>query len=301
MATTFADILTGSRRREQVAVLSLVTAPNQTVDAADGITYVYRRFGAAGGVPVVFLQCFRGNIDTWDPALIDEIAAEREVIVFSAKGVGSSTGRPARSVAESAADAVAFIGALTLPEVDLFGFSLGGFVAQAVTLRRPRLVRRLVLSGTGPEGGRGFHAWPHDTHRHAHQEEQDAEDLLHLFFSPSDESRAKGMEYVGRIFTRQTDRDAVTSLAVRDAQSEAIAQWGIPDVTKFVRLGVIEQPVLVANGDNDIMVPTPNTYLLAGLIPNARLLVYPDANHGFLFQYPREFAVEVNRFLSDRP
>lgn len=278
--------------------MSLLTAPNQTVDAANGTTYTYRNFGTVGGTPVVFLQCFRGNIDTWDPALVDNIAAEREVILFDASGVGGSTGQTPDTVREYARDALAFIDALGLTMIDLFGFSLGGFVAQEVTLQRPYLVRRLVLAGTGPEGGRGFHVWSGETRGHAHKDQQDAEDLLYLFFSPSEQSRAKGMEYIGRVFSRQQDRDAPASLAVRDAQIAAIAGWGIPDGSRFSRLSAIAQPTLVANGSHDVMVPTPNSYLLAGHLPNAELVIYPDANHGFLFQYPHEFAGEVNRFLS---
>jgi pimeloyl-ACP methyl ester carboxylesterase len=278
--------------------MSLLTAPNLTIVAPNGTSYAYRRFGKAGGTPVVFLQCFRGNIDIWDPALVDDIAAEREVILFDASGVGSSTGQTPNTVREYARDALAFIDALKLTNIDLFGFSLGGFVSQEVTLQRPYLVRRLILAGTGPQGGRGFHAWSGQTRSHAHKEQQGAEDLLYLFFSPSESSRAKGMEYVGRIFSREQDRDAPTSLAVRDAQIEAIADWGIPDLGKFARLAAIGQPTLVANGNHDVMVPTPNSYLLAGHLPNAELVIYPDANHGFLFQYPHEFAGEVNRFLA---
>ncbi|MCG5438833.1 alpha/beta fold hydrolase [Micromonospora foliorum] len=278
--------------------MSLLTAANQTIQSGNGTTYTYRRFGKTGGTPVVFLQCFRGNIDIWDPALVDDIAAEREVILFDASGVGGSTGQVPNTVREFARDAIAFIDALTLTSVDLFGFSLGGFVAQSVVLQRPYLVRRLILAGTGPEGGRDFHAWSEETRGHAYREAQDAEDLLYLFFSPSEESRARGMEYVGRIFTRQEDRDAPASLAVRDAQAEAIADWGIPSVAKLERLAAIQQPTLVANGNHDVMVPTPNSYLLAGHLPNAELIIYPDANHGFLFQYPHQFAGEVNRFLS---
>ncbi|MFK3979107.1 alpha/beta fold hydrolase [Micromonospora sp. NPDC050397] len=278
--------------------MSLLTAPNQTVDAPNGSTYTYRNFGKVGGTPVLFLQCFRGNIDIWDPALVDAIAAEREVILFDASGVGGSTGQTPETVREYARDTLAFVDALGLTMVDLLGFSLGGFVAQEVTLQRPYLVRRLVLAGTGPQGGRGFHAWSGETRVHAHKEQQDAEDLLYLFFSPSEQSRAKGMEYIGRIFSRQQDRDTPATLAVRDAQLAAIADWGIPDSGRFSRLSAIGQPTLVANGDHDVMVPTPNSYLLAGHLPDAELVIYPDANHGFLFQYPQEFAGEVNRFLT---
>lgn len=278
---------------------SQYTTPNQTVDAANGTSYAYRRFGKAGATPVVFTQHFRGNLDNWDPALVDDIAAEREVILFDASGVGGSSGEVPATFRDFGRDAISFIDALGLTEVDLFGFSIGGFVAQEVALQRPQLARRIILAGTGPQGGREMHGWTGEAHHRAMKEVQDAGDILYLFFSPSEDSQAKGLEFVGRIFTRTDDRDAATTLAVRDAQAAAIIEWGIRDYSKLSRLESIKAPTLVANGDNDVMVPTVNSYLLAGHIPNAKLVIYPDANHGFLFQFPHEFAAEVNGFLSD--
>jgi pimeloyl-ACP methyl ester carboxylesterase len=277
--------------------MSQYTTPNLGIEAANGTTYAYRRYGKAGGIPVIFFQHFRGNLDNWDPALVDDIATEREVILYDASGVGGSTGTTPRSVVDFARDGLAFIDALGLTEVDIFGFSLGGFVAQELTLLRPRLVRKLVLAGTGPQGGRGFHEWYGDIAEHAYRDVQGAEDIFFLFFSATEASQAKGVEFVGRIFTRQDGRDADVTLDARDAQTETVRNWGIPDTSRLNRLDGITQPVLVANGDNDIMVPTVNSYLLAGHLPNAKLIIYPDANHGFLFQYPHEFAAEVNTFL----
>ena len=278
--------------------MSQYTAPNLTIHAPNGTTYAYRRFGRAGMIPVVFLQHFRGNLDNWDPALVDDIAAEREVILVDNSGVGLSTGTTPHTVKGLARDVLAFIDALHLTSIDLLGFSLGGFVAQEVVLLRPRLVRRLILAGTGPEGGRDMHAWSEEVRSHAYQDVQDAADVVCLFFAPTETSQAKGKEFVERIFTREQDRDEIPAPAVRDAQAEAITGWGIPDTGKLARLAGITQPTLVANGSNDIMVPTVNSYLLAGHIPDATLSIYPDASHGFLFQYPREFAAEVNEFLS---
>jgi pimeloyl-ACP methyl ester carboxylesterase len=278
--------------------MSQYTAPNLAVDAANGTTYAYRRFGKAGTVPVVFFQHFRGNLDNWDPALVDDIAAEREVILLDASGVGLSTGTVPTSFQEFGRDALAFVDALGLTEVDLFGFSIGGFVAQEVTLQRPHLVRRMILAGTGPQGGREMHGWVDEARAHAMKDVQGPEDVLYLFFTPSQESQNKGKEFVGRIFTRTEGRDTTPDLAARDAQAGAIIEWGIRDVAKLARLANITAPTLVANGDNDIMVPTVNSYLLAGHLPNAKLSIYPGANHGFLFQYPHEFAGEVNAFLA---
>jgi pimeloyl-ACP methyl ester carboxylesterase len=279
---------------------SLLTAPNRTVEGANGVTYVYRRLGAAqaGTPPLVLLHHYRGNLDNWDPALVDALAATREVIVFDNAGVGGSTGTTPRTVTAMARNALEFLEALELREVDMLGFSLGGFVAQELVLIRPRLVRRLVLAGTGPQGGEDMHGFSDDVFANATRDEQGAEDVLALFFERSETSIARGREYIRRIFGRNEERDADITLATRDAQLDAIHTWGIPDPSKLGRLAGIKQPVLVAGGDNDRMVPTPNSRLLADRLPDARLQLYPDAGHGFLFQYPAEFSAEVEAFLS---
>ena len=280
---------------------SNVTAPNQTVEAANGVTYAYRRFGNADGVtlPLVGFQHYRGNLDNWDPALVDAIAERREVILFDNAGVGGSTGTVPHTVTPMAYDALAFIEALGLEQIDILGYSMGGFVAQELTLIRPQLVRRLVLAGTGPQGGEQMHGYHADVFGNATADEPGGEDLLALFFERSDTSVAKGMEFIGRIFTRTEDRDIGTTLGTRDAQLDAVTTWGIPEPGRLERLAGITQPVLAANGDNDRMVPTVNTYLLADRLPDARLTIYPDAGHGFLFQYPAEFAAEVEAFLAE--
>jgi pimeloyl-ACP methyl ester carboxylesterase len=279
--------------------MSQYTSPNRFIAAANGTTYAYRRYGRGGTVPVVFFQHFRGNLDNWDPALVDDIADEREVILFDGSGVGLSGGTVPRTFHDCARDALVFIDALGLTEVDLFGFSIGGFVAQEIALQRPYLVHRLVLAGTGPRGGREMHGWTDEPRAHAMKDVQGPEDVLYLFFTPSAASQERGREFVGRIFTRTEDRDAPVTLAARDVQAAAAIDWGVRDLADLARLENIHAPTLVANGDNDIMVPTVNSYLLAGHLPNARLTIYPDANHGFLFQYPGEFAAEVNAFLTE--
>jgi pimeloyl-ACP methyl ester carboxylesterase len=280
---------------------SLLTAPNRTIDAANGVKYAYRRLGRAEAAarPLVLLQHYRGNLDNWDPALVDALAATREVILFDNAGVGGSTGATPRTITAMAHDALRFLEALGLREVDMLGFSLGGFVAQELVLIRPRLVGRLVLAGTGPQGGEDMHGFADDVYVSATRDEPGAEDLLALFFERSESSVAAGREFVQRIFTRTEDRDADTTLAARNAQLDAIHTWGIPDPSKLGRLAGITKPVLVANGDNDRMVPTRNSHLLADRLPDARLQIYPDAGHGFLFQYPAEFSAEVEAFLKE--
>jgi pimeloyl-ACP methyl ester carboxylesterase len=275
-----------------------LTVENLSLEVGD-VSFVYRRFGnaRAAAPPLVMLQHFRGNLDSWDPALVDRLAQDREVILVNNRGVGGSTGVVPENVTIMARDALAFIDALGLGQIDLLGFSLGGFVAQELVLLRPRLVRRLVLAGTAPQGGPDLHRWSDGVYALATADEPTAEHLLGLFFTPSEQSRAKGMEAIGRLYQREVDRDEPTDLATRDAQLAAITAWGIPDESKLNRLAGITQPTLVANGDNDTMMHTQNSHLLAARLPNAQLRVYPDAGHGFLDQYPELFADEVHAFL----
>jgi pimeloyl-ACP methyl ester carboxylesterase len=275
-----------------------LTVENLSLEVGD-VSFAYRRFGngRAAAPPLVLLQHFRGNLDSWDPALVDRLAQDREVILVNNRGVGASTGVVPENVTIMARDALAFIDALGLRQIDLLGFSLGGFVSQELVLLRPRLVRRLVLAGTAPQGGPDLHRWSDEVYALATADEPGAENLLGLFFSRSEESRAKGMESIGRLFQREVDRDEPTDLATRDAQLAAITAWGIPDESKLNRLAGITQPTFVANGDNDTMMHTQNSHLLAERLPDAELRIYPDANHGFLNQYPELFADDVNAFL----
>ncbi|HEY5260606.1 MAG TPA: alpha/beta hydrolase [Solirubrobacteraceae bacterium] len=279
---------------------SNLTAPNESIEAANGVTFAYRRFGNTdtAALPLVCFQHYRGNLDNWDPALVDAIAEQREVILFDNAGVGGSSGTVPHTVTPMAYDALAFIDALGLEQIDILGYSMGGFVAQELTLIRPRRVRRLVLAGTGPQGGVEQHGYRDEVNGNATADEPGAEDLLTLFFERSETSVAKGWEFVERIFTRTEDRDVGTDLTTRDAQLDAVTTWGIPDASRLNRLAGITQPVLAVNGENDRMVPTPNTFLLAERLPNAQLKIYPDAGHGFLFQYPAEFAAELEEFLA---
>jgi pimeloyl-ACP methyl ester carboxylesterase len=278
---------------------SQLTAANRSIQV-DGDELVYRRFGnrQTAAPPLICLQHFRGNLDSWDPALVDRLAQDRDVILLDNRGVGGSTGVVPDNVTDMARDALAFIDALGLKEVDILGFSLGGYVAQQLTLLRPRLVRRLVLAGTAPQGGPDLHRWSDTVYALATADQPTAEDLLSLFFSPSEESRAKGAEYLQRAYQRQDDRDAPTDLATRDAQLTAITAWGIPDASRLTPVGGNPQPPLAANGDDDQMMRTKNSHLLAEQLPNAELRIYPDANHGFLDQYPERFADDIVAFLN---
>jgi len=278
---------------------SQLTAANQSVEI-DGATLVYRRFGNVqpGAAPLVCLQHFRGNLDFWDPILVDRIAHDREVILLANRGVGASTGTVPDNVLDMAHDVLQFVDALELHQIDLLGFSLGGYVAQQLALLRPRLVRRLVLAGTAPQGAPHIHRWSDDVYAHACAHDITPDTALNIFFSGSEESRAKGTAWLQRTQIRQSDRDAPTDLATRDAQLAAITAWGIPDASKLDHLAAIIQPTFVAIGDHDTMMQTSNSQLLADRLPNAHLRIYPDANHGFLSQYPELFGDHVRAFLN---
>jgi pimeloyl-ACP methyl ester carboxylesterase len=278
---------------------SQLTAKTESAEI-DGATLVFRRFGnqQTGAAPLVCLQHFRGNLDFWDPILVDRVGQEREVILLANRGVGSSTGTVPDNVTDMARDVLRFVDALRLEQIDLLGFSLGGYIAQELALLRPRLVRRIVLAGTAPQGAPRIHRWSDDVYIHACADEITPEHALNVFFSGSEASRTKGIEYLQRTQSRQADRDAPTDLETRDAQLAAITAWGIPDPSKLDRLAAIIQPTFVAIGDNDTMMQTSNSQLLAERLPNAHLRIYADANHGFLNQYPELFADHVIRFLN---
>jgi pimeloyl-ACP methyl ester carboxylesterase len=274
--------------------------PNKLVRAANGIDYAYRdTSGGESGVPLVLLQHFRGNLDNWDPALIDALAPARRVITFDNAGVGGSAGTTPDTVKQMARDAIAFIAALELGQVDLLGFSIGSFVAQQIALTRPGVVRRLVLASAAPQGAAGMHGWAPPVIGAIGTPRTSPEEYLSVFFAGSSSSRQAGQQALQRMYARTENRDAATSWATRDAQYDAVCTWGIPDHALLRRLSCLNLPVFVANGDSDPMILPHYTYLLAGLIPQARMKIYPDSAHGFLFQHHAEFAADVEAFLSD--
>jgi pimeloyl-ACP methyl ester carboxylesterase len=272
--------------------------PNLLVSAANGTGYAYRDTGGYdGAVPLVLLQYFRGNLDSWDPALVDALARTRQVITFDNAGVGGSAGVTPDTIEQMARDAIAFVTALELGQVDLLGFSIGSFVAQEIALRRPALVRRLVLASSAPKGAAGMHGWAPTVIGAVGTPQTSPQEYLSVFFAASEASQQAGKEALGRMYARTEDRDAMTGWATREAQYDAVCAWGIPDHSALERVSAIEMPVFVANGDSDPMILPRYSYLLAGLIPQARLKVYPDSAHGFLFQHHAQFAADVTEFL----
>jgi len=267
------------------------------VSAPNGVDYAYRDTGGADGVPLVTLQHFRGNLDNWDPALIDALARHRRVISFDNRGVAASSGVTPRTITQMALDAIDFIDALGLGEVDLLGFSIGSFVAQEIALIRPSIVRRVVLASSAPQGASGMHGWAANVIGAVGKPGPSPQDYLGVFFTDSETSRTAGMEVLGRCAARTADRDENTSWQTRLAQYDAVCSWGQPNHSLLQRVSAIAQPVFVANGDSDPMILPHYSHLLAGLIPAARVKIYPDAAHGFLFQHHAEFAADVEDFL----
>jgi pimeloyl-ACP methyl ester carboxylesterase len=272
------------------------TTPTRFIET-NGVRYAYRRFGSGTGLPLVCLQHFRGGLDNWDPKVTDGLANNREVVLFNNAGVASSGGEPADTIEGMAAHVIAFVDALRLERIDLFGFSTGGFVAQQVTLDRPRLIRRLILAGTGPQGGEAMLGYPDEATRHATRELPVQGDFLYLFFSPTETSQAAGRAFWLRRNER-VQQDPPTSLLAMQAQAKAIAAWGaVPDSGRYQRLKEISQPVLVVNGKTDRMVPTINSFILQQQIPNAEMILYPDSGHGSIFQFPELFVRDATTFL----
>jgi pimeloyl-ACP methyl ester carboxylesterase len=273
------------------------TASTQFVEAK-GTRFAYRRFGKEGDVPLVFNMHFMGTMDHWDPAVTDGFAEEREVILFDNAGVSSSSGDVPGSVAEMGANAMAFINALGLKQVDILGFSIGGLVAQEITLQAPDLVRRLVLVGTGPRSGESMDTGTREGKQIFGATYEHPDDLwLRVHFTPSEVSQAAGRKFLKRFRLRTKDRDPEVTEKAALVQRTAIAQWGAKREHAWNYLKEIKQPTLVVNGGNDVIIYTINSYILQQNLPNAQLIIYPDAAHGSLYQYPELFVRHVSMFL----
>jgi pimeloyl-ACP methyl ester carboxylesterase len=281
----------------EIATHTHETAPNLFVES-EGYRYAYRRFGVQGSTPIVFLQHFRGTMDNWDPSVIDVIAKSHDVILFDNAGVGGSSGAVENTIAGSARHVVAFARALGLESIDVFGFSMGGFIAQQLAHDHPSLVRRLIFVGTGPEGGERID-WRStgEVASHVAVDSPGPDDLMFVFFAHSETSQKAAREFVQRLGARTADADGPSTLEVRDAQTAAIAAWGASNGGDYSRLHKITQPSLVVNGIYDIVVPAVNSWILASNLPNALLVIYPDAGHGSLYQYADSFNDHVLRFL----
>jgi pimeloyl-ACP methyl ester carboxylesterase len=274
-------------------VATLETAPTSYAEGS-GIRFAYRRLGPSVGTPVVLLQHFSGNMDAWDPAVVNGLAADRPVIVFDNAGVGRSTGQTPDNIAAMARDAVTFIKLLGLTEVDLLGFSLGGLIAQQIAAEHGELVRKLVLVGTAPQGGEE-HLLAVLQDAFSHTEAPDPR--LPLFFTKSSASQAAGLAFLKRAKVRTRDRDTDTGSAVTDPQAKALITWCATPDPDHASLRGVAQPTLVVSGSHDTMLPADNAYALFKALSKAQLILYPDSGHGALFQYHDLFIAHVRIFL----
>ena len=274
------------------------TAPTQSIEAG-GVEFAYRQLGPSTGVPVVFLTHLAAVLDNWDPRVVDGIAAEHRVIAFDNRGVGASSGSTPKTIEEMARDAVTFIRALGFDQVDLFGFSMGGMIAQVIAQQQPQLVRKMIIAGTGPAGGEGIENVTRisylDTARGL-LTRQDPKQFL--FFTRTPNGRRAGKQFLARLEERTDDRDKAISVRSFRAQLKAIHRWGL---MKPADLASIRQPVLVVNGESDKMVPTKNTIDLDQRLPNSQLVIYPDAGHGGVFQFHADFVKRALEFLRGKP
>ena len=272
-----------------------VNAPNKKIDVG-GTPFAYRELGAASAVPVILLNHLGAVLDNWDPRVVDGIAAKHRAIPFNNRGVGGSGGSTPDTIEAMAGDAVAFIRALGFERVDLLGFSLGGMVAQVIATLEPKLVRKMILAGTGPAGGVGIDKVTRITFLDMLKGYLTFRDPKHyLFFTTTDNGRREAGSFIKRLKERTEDRDKPISIGAFRAQLRAIHAWGLEQPSD---LSSIRQPVFVANGDHDRMVPTSNTIDLAERLPNSQLKIYPDAGHGGIFQFHDEFVAQALEFLA---
>jgi pimeloyl-ACP methyl ester carboxylesterase len=259
------------------------------------VEFAYRQLGPGTGVPVVFLTHLAAVLDNWDPRVVDGIAAKQRVITFDNRGVGASTGVTPRTIEEMARDAITFIRALGFDQVDLFGFSMGGMIAQVIAQQHPQLVRKMIIAGTGPAGGEGIDKVTRITYLDTARgllTRQDPKQFL--FFTRTSNGRRAGKEFLARLAERTNNRDKAISVRSFRAQLKAIHRWG---QHKPSDLASIHQPVLVMNGDSDKMVPTKNTIDLHRRLPNSQLVIYADAGHGGVFQFHEDFVKRALEFL----
>jgi pimeloyl-ACP methyl ester carboxylesterase len=275
-------------------ITSYKDAPAKSIDAA-GTTFAYRELGPKGGVPVVFFVHLAATLDNWDPRIIDPIAQCRHVIAFDNRGVGASSGDVPGSIEEMAEDAVAFIKALGFDQVDIFSFSLGGMVAQALVVRHPELVRRLILTGTGPAGGKDMDKVAGVTYYDMLRATLTRQDpKVFLFFNRNDTGKRAAHAFVERLKERTENRDAPIKVKAFRTQLKAIKRWSR---SAPADLSKITQPTLIANGDNDRMVPSVLSEDLHRRIAGSELIIYPDSGHGGIFQFHDQFAPRALEFL----
>lgn len=283
-----------SNTSNQPTVTSYAQAPAKTITTG-GVTYAYRELGPKGGIPVVFFVHLAATLDNWDPRIVDPIAAHRHVITFDQRGVGASTGTVPKTLEEAADDAYAFITALGHRTIDVFSFSMGGMIAQDLVMKHPTLVRKLILTGTGPRGGKDMDKVVGITYGdilRATLTRSDPKEFL--FFNRDAEGKRAGKAFVKRLAERTVDRDKAIGTMAFQTQLKAIQRFGRSAPSD---LSIITQPTLIANGDNDRMVPSVLSEDLHRRIAGSELIIYPNSGHGGIFQHYEKFAPVAVEFL----
>lgn len=271
------------------------TVPTQFVDA-NGITFAYRSYGKEGGLPIIYFQHLAGTLDNADPRIMDGIAKHHQIISFDLRGIGATTGETPDSIYAMADDAIAFIEALGFDKVNVLAFSLGGFIAQEVLVKKPELINKIILAGTGPRGGEGISDVVWTTYWDMAKGFFTFQDpKVFLFFNRDEIGKLAAHQFIDRINERKENRDTDIKINAFQTQLKAIKTWGHDTPAD---LSVYNLPVFVVNGDNDRMVPTPNSYDLAKRFPNAELKIYEDAGHGGIFQYYEDFTRRALDFFT---
>lgn len=279
----------------QASATRFMDAPNLSINV-DGTEFFFRDVGPRGGIPLVMLNHLGAVLDNFDPRIVDGLATQHRVITASYRGMGATGGTAPVTIDEMARDAIAFVKALGFAKIDLLGFSLGGFVAQDVTLKAPGLVRKLILTGTGPAGGTGISkvgrvSWPLIIKGMLTRRDP----KFYLFFTSTPNGRKAAKAFLDRLQERKHNRDQEPKIGAFLRQLKAIHAWGKQAPQDLSRVNI---PVLLANGDKDIMVPTVNTHDMSRRFPNAQLVIYDDAGHGGIFQNHTDFVPKVLTFLA---
>jgi Predicted hydrolases or acyltransferases (alpha/beta hydrolase superfamily) len=279
----------------QNSIYTYATVPTQFIEA-NGVRFAYRSYGKKDGIPVIYLNHLSANLDNCDPRIMDGIATQHQIISFDYRGIGATSGKQGKSIPLMAKDVISFIHALGYDKVDLFGFSLGGFISQEILLAEPALVRKVILAGTGPRGGQGVSDVVGLTYKDILKGYLTFRDpKFYLFFTKTSNGKNAARQFLKRLKERKENRDTKTKFQAFRTQLKAIYAWGHE---KPADLSVIKHPILIANGDHDRMVPTPNSYDMAKRFPNAELVIYDDAGHGGIFQNHEDFVKKALAFYA---
>jgi pimeloyl-ACP methyl ester carboxylesterase len=290
------------------------TAVTQYVDASNGVRFAYRRLGPDTGIPLVAHIHYRANMDLWDPLFLNTLSKTRSVIIFDQSGVGRSSGEVRDYYQGWADDLISFVDALGIKQIDLLGFSMGGIAVQFTAVTAPHLVRKLVCAGTSAPVPMvetvNDVVWPRAQPDRRYlgalassESAHDDEEALYIsFFYETAHGRTAFDAYWKRLSERNAEPLNLRLLDAKVGGQRQLAAAGKEAVNSsesglFTKLPDLKMPVLIANGDNDVLIPSSRSWELFQQIPHAQLIMYPKAGHGFIWQYAELFGEAVNRFL----